>query len=311
MIGRRIITTAPGSRSEAFGPVEWGLLASLGLMWGSSFLWIEIGLESVEPGLVALLRIAFGAAALGLFPRARRPVSREDLPRVAFLGAIWMAIPLTLFPVAQQWIDSSRAGMVNGAMPLFAALFAAILLRALPGPKVLAGLALGFGGVVLVTLPSAGAGSANALGVVLALVATILYGLSANLTVPLQQKYGALPVVWRAQVTATILLVPYGLVSLPGSTFETSGFLAILVLGLLSTGLAFVFMASLVGRAGATRGAVAIYFIPVVATILGVAFLDETVGWMGITGIALIIAGAWLTSRRDRPPPVSWTEGPT
>lgn len=311
MSSRRIIATAPGTRSEAFGPIEWGLLASLGLMWGSSFLWIAIGLEAFEPGLVALLRIAFGTMALALVGRARRRVDRSDLPRIVFLGTIWMGIPLTLFPVAQQWIDSSRAGMVNGAMPLFSALFAAILLRTIPGPRVLTGLALGFGGVVLVSLPSAGEGSASLLGILLVLVATVLYGLSANLAVPLQQKYGALPVVLRAQVTALVLILPYGLVSIPGSTFRASSFLAVLVLGLLSTGLAFVFLATLVGRAGATRGAVAIYFIPVVATILGVVFLGETVGPTGVAGIAMIIAGAWLTSRRERrAPPRPVPQGP-
>ena len=299
MLSRRIITTAHGSRSEAFGPVEWSLLGSLGLLWGSSFLWIAIGLEAFEPGLVALLRIVFGATVLGLLPRARRPVDREDLPRIAFLGTIWMAIPFTLFPVAQQWIDSSRAGMLNGAMPLFSALFAAVLLRSLPGPRVAGGLLLGFAGVVLVSLPSAGEGGANALGVGLVLLATVLYGLAANLAVPLQQKYGALPVVWRAQVTAAILLLPYGLASLPGSTFRLSSLLALLVLGLLSTGVAFALLATLVGRAGATRGAVAIYSIPLVAMILGVVFRDETVGAMGIGGIVLIVAGAWLTSRRE------------
>jgi drug/metabolite transporter (DMT)-like permease len=296
----RLITTARGTRAEAFGPLEWGVLAAIALMWGSSFLWIAIGLEAFEPGLIAFLRIALGTAAVALVPRARRPVDREDRWRIAFLGLVWMAIPLTLFPVAQQWIDSSRAGMINGAMPLFAATFAAVLLRSLPGLRQAAGLAVGFAGVVLVSLPSAGASPSQALGVGLVLFATVLYGLSANLTVPLQQKYGALPVVLRAQLTAAILLLPYGLVSLPGSSFRLSSLLSLIVLGVLSSGLAFVLMATLVGRAGATRGALPIYFIPVVATVLGVAFRGETVGPLGIAGIALIIAGAWLASRRER-----------
>jgi drug/metabolite transporter (DMT)-like permease len=274
-------------------------------MWGSSFLLIAIGLEGFEPGLIALLRLVFGAVALALAPRARRPVDGEDLPRILVLGVVWMAVPLTLFPVAQQWIDSSRAGMINGAMPLFSALVAAILLRAAPGIRQALGLLVGFSGVVLVTLPAAEGASAQTLGLVLALMATMLYGLAANLTVPLQQKYGALPVVWRAQLVATVLVLPYGLMSLPGSSFRLSSLLAIAVLGLLATGLAYVLMAILVGRAGATRGAVAIYFIPVVAPFLGVVFRHETVGPLALGGVALILLGAWLTSRREgvpRPP---------
>lgn len=296
---RGIITTAHGTRAEAFGPAEWGLLASIALMWGSSFLWIAIGLDAFHPGLVALLRISFGTAAISLVPRARRPIERDDRLRVGLLGLIWMAIPLTLFPVAQQWIDSSRAGMINGAMPLFSALFAALLLRAAPGARQALGLVVGFTGVALVSIPAAGGGSSSILGVLLLVFATVLYGLSANLTVPLQQKYGALPVVWRAQLTALVLMIPYGLIGIAGSGFALGSLAAVGVLGLLATGLAFVVMAMLVGRAGATRGAVAIYFIPVVATVLGVIFRGETVGAMGIAGIAFIVAGAWLTSRRE------------
>ena len=297
---RELMRTTHGTRAEAFGPVEWGLLGAIALMWGSSFLWIAVGLEAFEPGVVALLRIAFGAIAISIFPGARRKIDPADRPRVYLLGVVWMAIPLTLFPVAQRWVDSSRAGMINGAMPLFAGLFAALLLRSMPGPRQIVGLAVGFAGVVLVSLPAAGGGATGALGVVLLLFATVLYGLSANLTVPLQQKYGALPIVWRAQLTAVVLLIPYGLIGLPESDFRLSSLLAVILLGVLSSGVAFLLMATLVGRAGATRGAVAIYFLPVVATILGVLVRDERVGAVAITGIALIIVGAWLTSRRER-----------
>jgi len=296
----KIITTSHGTRSEAFGPVEWGLLTSIALMWGSSFLWIAIALEAFEPGLIALVRVALGAALLGLVPRARRAIDRDDRLRLALLGVVWVAIPYTLFPVAQQWINSSTAGMINGAMPLFAAVFAAALLRMMPGARQVVGLAVGFAGVVLVSLPAAGEGGSRLLGIGLALLATVLYGLAANLAVPLQQKYGALPVVWRAQLVSVALMLPYGLVSLPGSSFDLSALGSILILGFLSTGVALVAMAVLVGRAGATRGALAIYFIPVVATILGVVFRDETVEPVVFAGIALIIAGAWLASRRER-----------
>ncbi len=294
-----IITTARGTRSEAFGTIEWALLAGIAGMWGSSFLLIAIGLEAFRPGLVALLRIAFGAAALSLFQGARGRVEREDLPRLALLGVVWSAVPLTLFAVAQQWIDSSRAGMINGAMPLFTALFATLLLRRAPGLVQTVGLAVGFGGVVLVTLPAAAGASSTTAGVLLALLATVCYGVAANVAVPLHQRYGALPVVWRAQILALVLVAPYGLASVPGSALTASSLSAMIVLGLGSTGLAFVLMVVLVGRAGATRGAVANYFVPIVAAVLGVVLRDETIGPAGIAGVALILLGAYLTSRRE------------
>lgn len=295
-----VLSTARGTRQEAFGPVEWGLLAAIGLMWGSSFIFIAVGLDAFRPGLIAFLRLLLGAAAVAIMPKARQPIAREDWPRVALLGLIWMAIPLLLFPIAQLWIASSLAGMINGAMPLFAALFAAILLRTPPGARQVAGLALGFAGVVLLTLPAARGAAVAALGAGLALFATVLYGIAANIAVPLQQRYGALPVVFRAQLVSLVALLPVALWSLPASKFAWPSAFAIIALGVFGSGLAFVAMANLVGRAGATRGAVAIYFIPVVATILGVAIRHETVEPMQLVGMGLVGAGAWLTSRRER-----------
>ena len=295
-----VLATARGTRQEAFGPVEWSLLASIGLMWGSSFVFIAEGLEAFRPGLVAFLRLALGTVAVALVPKARRRVERQDWPRLAVLGFVWMAIPLTLFPVAQLWITSSLAGMINGAMPLFSALFAAMLLRRAPRGVQVAGLLVGFTGVALITLPRAGAGPEVLLGAGLVLFATVLYGLAANLAVPLQQKYGSLPVVFRAQLTALVVLTPVAAFSLPGSTFRWPSAAAMVALGLFGSGLAFVAMATLVGRAGATRGAVAIYFIPVVATILGVTLRSERVEPIQLAGVALVLVGAWLTSRRER-----------
>jgi drug/metabolite transporter (DMT)-like permease len=295
-----VLTTARGTRPEAFGPAEWGLLAAVASMWGSSFVFIAIGLEAFRPGLVALLRLALGAAALGVAPAVRRPIPREDWPRIVLLALVWMAIPLLLFPIAQDLgVASSVAGMINGGMPLFAALFAWSLLRRPPGPRQAVGLILGFAGVVLVTLPEVRGTASTAVGALLALVATALYGLAANITVPLQQRHGALPVVFRAQLVALVAVLPFGVAAIPGSAFAWPSALAMLALGVLGTGLAFIAMSVLVGRAGATRGAVAIYFIPVVALLLGVTVRGESVEPMSLGGVALILVGAILASRRE------------
>jgi drug/metabolite transporter (DMT)-like permease len=300
-MSRRMISTAPGTRPEAFGPAEWGLLASVALMWGSSFLWIAIGLEAFRPALIALVRIALGAAALSLFPRSRAPVAREDWPRIVLLALVWTAIPLLLFPIAQDLgVSSSAAGMINGAVPLFAALFAAILLQRLPGRIQIAGLAAGFIGVAVISVASAGDGSGSAVGTVLALLATVLYGLAANITVPLQQRYGALPVIFRSLLVALVVVLPFGLAAIPGSRWAWPSALAMLVLGVFGTGLAYVASSTLLGRAGSTRGPVQIYFIPVVALALGVGVLGEDVRPIALAGIGLVLVGAWLTSRRER-----------
>jgi uncharacterized membrane protein len=154
--GRRgpMLSTSAGTNLEAFGSLEWVLLASIALIWGTSFLFMAIGLEAFEPGVITLARVGLGAAALALVPRARRTrIAREDLPQVAVLGLVWLGIPLLLFPVAQQWIDSSVAGMINAAMPLTTAVWSVVLLRRLPARTQAIGLVVGFLGIVAVSLP--------------------------------------------------------------------------------------------------------------------------------------------------------------
>ena len=108
---------------------------------------MAVGLDAFHPGLVTLLRIGFGALVMAMVPRAwGAKIEKQDRPRILVLSVIWIAFPLTLFPIAQQWIDSAVAGMLNGAMPLFTAVVATFLLRVLPGRFQIAGLVIGFGG---------------------------------------------------------------------------------------------------------------------------------------------------------------------
>jgi drug/metabolite transporter (DMT)-like permease len=296
---RRILGTAQGTRPEAFGPADWGLLASVAVMWGSSFLLIAEGVEAFSPSVVALVRLACGAATLAALRQAPVQIDREDWPQVAALGLTWMALPMLLFPIAQQWVASSIAGMVNGGAPIFAGTIAALMLRRRPGRRQVAGLAVGFAGVVLITLPSALGAGGSPLGIGLLTIATMLYGVGLNLAVPLQQRYGSLPVLRRAQLVAILVVLPFGIAGLPSSTWSWRAALAVAALGAFGTGLAFVAMAVLVGRVGATRGSVAIYFVPAVAMLLGVVVRGEAIPPLAVAGIVLVVAGAWSSSRRE------------
>ena len=296
---RPVFSTGAGSRLEAFGPVEWGLLASVALIWGSSFFFIEIALEAIRPGLITWLRILAGFLTLSLFPSARTTVDREDWPRIGVLSLTWISIPFLLFPIAQQYIDSALTGMLNPLVPIFAAMFAAVFLRQLPRPIQRRGIALGVLGAAAISLPAVEGSSSSALGVGLIALATVFYGLSINLAVPLQQRYGAPAVMWRALVLATLTTMPFGLLGLSGSRWDPTAAIAVGVIGVFGTGVAFVAIASFVGRVGPTRGGTPIYFLPVISIILGVAFLSEVVEPVQLFGTALVIIGAWLTSRRE------------
>lgn len=294
------LSTATGTRDHAYGALEWSLLLATALIWGSSFVFVAEALESLRPPVITASRLVLGFLVLVSFPRARRPVDRSDWPTVALLGVIWMAIPLLLIPTAQQWIASSIAAMINGAVPLFAALLAAIMLRKAPAKVQLVGLAVGFTGVFLISWRGDGSGT-QAGGVILMLTASLLEGLAMNVAVPLQQRYGALPVLLRSVGVAAVVTIPIAIATAPTAPVQLSSLGAVASLGLLGTGVAYIAMVTLVGRMGATRGAVAIYLMPVVALALGVVLRDETVSIAGAVGIALILLGAWLTTRRETP----------
>ena len=296
----RIVTTSHGTNREAFKATDWGLFFALGGIWGASFLFIAIGLDAFHPGLVTLLRVGFGALTIALVPKARQSkIPRKDFKKVGTLGLIWVAVPMTLFPIAQQWIDSAVAGMLNGATPIFTAVIAAILLKHLPRGVQISGLIIGFIGMLAIALPSAGTGSTATIGVALVLLATICYAFSLNIVAPLQQAHGALPVIARALWIATILVAPYGIYGLTQSEFAWPSLLATLAVGIFGTGLAFVMMGTLTGRVGATRSSFITYLIPVVALALGVIFRDEIVAPIAVVGVVMVIVGAILASRRE------------
>jgi len=296
----RIVTTSHGTNREAFKATDWGLFFALGGIWGASFLFIAIGLDAFHPGLVTLLRVGFGALTIALVPKARQSkIPRKDFKKVGTLGLIWVAVPMTLFPIAQQWIDSAVAGMLNGATPIFTAVIAAILLKHLPRGVQISGLIIGFIGMLAIALPSAGTGSTATIGVALVLLATICYAFSLNIVAPLQQAHGALPVIARALWIATILVAPYGIYGLTQSEFAWPSLLATLAVGIFGTGLAFVMMGTLTGRVGATRSSFITYLIPVVALALGVIFRDEIVAPIAVAGVVMVIVGAILASRRE------------
>ena len=299
----KLLTVSAGTSSGAFRPSDWGLLGVVALTWGASFLFIDIGLDAFSPYLIAFLRIAFGAATLACVPAARAHVDRSDRGRILLLGVIWMMLPLTLFPLAEQHVNSALAGMLNGGMPILTAVVATALGLRRPGRVQVVGLAVGFVGVVLISADSFAIGGDQAFGVVLIFGALICYALSANLAVPLQQKYGGPALMLRVEAVGALLTAPLALYGVTGgrSHFEWRPFLAVLTLGVAGTGAAFAVMASLLGRVGATRGSIVTYLMPPVSIVLGVLVRNDHIAWLSVVGMAVVLAGAVLVSRKEAP----------
>ena len=277
-VGRRrsVMTTTTGTHLGAFTPLDWALFLSIGLIWGSSFLLIAIGLDAFAPGLVTWLRIVFGAVgALAGTGRAPERCTDEDFPRLVAVSVLWVALPFTLFPLAEQHIASGVTGLINGALPIFAVAFGSIMLRRAPGRTQALGLAVGFLGIVAIALPSIQRGFERGDRRVDGAARRRLLRRrdqprhAADAAVRVAPRDGPRDRARRASGPCRS-----GSRASRDSSFAWSSFLAVVVLGVMGTGVAFVLMGRLVARVGA-RASFATYLIPVVALILGVVFRDE------------------------------------
>ena len=278
------------------------LLVIPGLIWGASFLFIAEALAAIGPNGLTFLRLVIGFATLALFPATWRAVTPRDWGAIALLGVVWMAFPLSMFPHAEQRVSSAVTGMLNGAGPLFVAVVASAISRRLPARNVATGLLIGVAGTVLIALPAIHEGQSSTAGVLMILVALLSYAVALIIAQPLQHKYGALPVIWRAQAVAMILTAPLGVPELLRAHWTRGPLLAILVLGAFGTGIAFVLMATAAGRVGPTRASATVFLIPGVALLLGVLVRGETVALLSVIGSVMCVAGALVMRRAQNVP---------
>ncbi len=299
---KNLFKSAQATNTGQFTSSDWGLFCSVSLIWGASFLLIDIGLDALTPGMVTLVRVGTGALALLVLTRFQQGgfslPDPTDRLLIGILGLVWVAIPFTLFPLAQDRINSSITGLLNGATPIFAAVIAAAFLKQKTrGPQLL-GIGLGLVGIGLISSPSIDEGASQASGVAMVVAATFCYGIALNLGAPLQHKYGAVRVMSWVLTVAAVLTVPYGLVDLGSNEAQLGPIVAVLILGVVGTGVAFALMGSLVKGVGPTRASFITYLLPVVALFLGVTFRDDQVAGLAVVGVVLVISGAFMASRK-------------
>jgi len=301
-VSNEAIQRREASETAPLQPIDWLLLLVPGVIWGSSFYFIDIGLDSFAPGLITPMRVLFGCITLCMIPKARQRVPKKAWPNIVVLSLVWLVLPLTVFPFAEQHVSSSVTGMLNGATPLFVAVVASVIARRLPPGRQMLGLAIGFGGVVLIALPSIRESSSSMFGVVLILGALVLYGFALNVASPLQQLYGSLPVLLRAEIVAVIFLAPLGIYSFINNDrpFAWGPFAAMLALGVLGTAMAHFAMVTLSGRIGSTRAAASLYLMPAVSLAVGVLINHETVAPLAVLGSVVAVIGAYVLGRSKR-----------
>jgi len=292
-------------------PRELTVLLVLGATWGSSFLFIKVGVEDLSPLMLVEARMLLGAAtvviaayALGLsLPRTRR--LWLDAAIMALLSNV---VPFALIAWAETHIASGTASVLNASMPLFTAMLAPFFIteEGMTTPK-LVGVLTGFVGVAVFSGGDITDIGSNALGDLAAVAAAACYAIGlvfARLRFsgehPLSLSAGQL-------VSGAVLLAPVAAVlgAREGISLHIDSGLSVLALGVFNTGFAYVMYLWLVAEVGAVRTSLVTYVIPVTGLLLGWAVLDETIGPAAIAGLVLIVAGIALVNRaalrRPRP----------
>lgn len=284
-------------------PRAWLLFSAMCLLWGVPYLLIKVAGEEVSPFVLVVTRV--GVAAVLLLPlaawRGELRVVRAHPRMVLGFAFIEIAIPFTLIAYGEQHLTSSLSGLLVAAVPLFVALLA---LRLDVGEQVtgtrLLGLAIGFGGVVLLLgLDVSGDGEALLAGGAI-MLAALSYAAGALII----KRAAELPQVGLSAVSlaiAAVALAPFALATAPDRLPSGTVVAALLVLAVVCTALALVLFSTLVATAGASRATVITYVNPAVAVALGVVLLDEPVGVSTAAGFLLILTGSWL-STGGRPP---------
>jgi drug/metabolite transporter (DMT)-like permease len=284
------------------------LLALLGLsaIWGSSFMFIKIGVRDFEPGALIFIRVALAAATLvpvvlivvGASESLR--AVRGHVGALVVAGAVNSAIPFWLIAYAEQSIDSGLTAILQACAPLFAALLAWRFARGqrVTGARLL-GLVIGFAGVaLLVGMPGGAADPLAALAVVLS---GFCYAAAALYVGERLAVVQPLVVAAAAQVAATVLTIPLGLAQLPSTMPGWKSTLSVVVLGVFGTGVAYIIYYNLIAKAGASRAILVTYLVPSLALLYGVVFLDEPLTLVAVGGLALVLAGVALGTGAVRP----------
>jgi len=282
--------------------IDWSLFIVLCLVWGSSFLLMKIGMESLSPYQVATIRIL--SAGLVLIPfaaKAFQQVPKKKLGLVILSGLLGNFFPAYLFCLAETKIDSSFSGMLNSFTPLFTAIIGILFFQMKAGFKKIAGVVVGLIGLCLLVAPGGSIGLTYFSYVVLIIIATIFYAVNVNMVGKYLQGLGSLNIAAVAFVCLVIpclvILFCTGYFSLRMSQPMLVSTGASCVLGIMGTAVATVLYYILVKRAGALFASMVTYGIPFVALLWGVLY-GEHITLFEVACLGIMLVGVYLSGKK-------------
>jgi drug/metabolite transporter (DMT)-like permease len=276
-------------------------------IWGCSFFFIKVGLEGLNPIQVAFGRCLIGAIALVVITtvsRTRLPRSASTWRHLFVMAALMNVVPFILFSYGETQVSSILAGIINGATPLSTL---AVVLVAFPEeeptPSRIVGLLIGFVGILVVVGIWNGLGKGELPGVLACIGAITGYGVAY----PYGRRHlsglrdGPVSLATGQILAATLLILPLVLLSGGTAGAITAGIvLAMIGLGALGTGVAYVLNYRIVAAAGATTASTVTYLTPLVAILVGLIFLNEPLSWNEPLGGLVVVLGVAVSQGRLR-----------
>jgi drug/metabolite transporter (DMT)-like permease len=284
--------------------VDWLVFLALGLMWGSSYLFIKLAVDDFGTFTLVSLRLLVGAALLWIVVRlARQPLPRE--PRMyghlVVMAMVNVTIPFLLITWAEQSVDSSLAAILTSPVPLFAIILSALFLADEPiRINGVAGLVVGFVGVIIITSPGLTSGNSSITGELALLGAAFSYAVGAVYSRRnVRGLPPMIPAVFQVSFAAIIVSVFALLFEHPWTaTPDAEAIFSILWLGIFGSGLAYLLVFRLFSNWGATRTTLIAYVIPPVGIVLGVLVLNEPIDARIVLGTGLVVAGVGLVNSK-------------
>ena len=278
---------------------------ALGVVWGCSFIFIKLGLEFLTPFGVAFVRCALGAITLLIVVKIKRiklPSDKSTWRKLWILAMLLNVIPGILFAYAEVHVTSVLAGIINATTPLATLIVMLIAFREerLKVEQII-GLIIGAIGVMVVLGIWQGVGENQLTGVIALLIAVTCYGISFPYTVR-----NIIPLGLKPEAAATTQLVMAAITLLPFYLFDgisqdyyrPATLFAMLALGILGSGVAYIWNFSIIAAAGSSIASSVTYLTPVVAIIVGWVFLGEALSWYEPVGALLVIIGAATSQGR-------------
>lgn len=291
------------------GPRAWLVdFILLAAVWGSSFLFMRIAVVEFGALPTAAVRVAIAAAFLLplLWWRGLAPQLAANWPRVLAIGVLNSGLPFALYAFALLSISTGLSGILNATVPMFGALIAWLWLGDRPTATRAVGLVVGFVGVAMLAWDKASlrpgpSGIAPGWAVLACLAATLCYGISASATKRHLAGLPALVTATGSQVGATLALAVPAAFFWPARWPGTGAWLAVTVVGVVCTGLAYVLYFRLIEEAGPARALAVTFLVPVFAVLYGMVFLGETVTlWMLLCGAVIVCGTALSTGLLER-----------